>query len=61
MMEDKKQTDLERIKKMPAPKQLHGILRGMENKFKLGYRVWAEIFKFNARLTPDERFFLEMW
>ena len=61
MMEDEKNTDLERIKKMPAPKQLHGILRGMENKFKLGYRVWAEIFKFNTRLTPDEHFFLEMW
>ena len=46
---------------LPATKQLHGGLRGMENKFKLGYRIMAEILKHNQRLEPDEKLFIDAW
>ena len=60
----KKPTDMQKIKKVPAVKPLHGLTRGVECKFKAGYRKRAGVFKYRkipSAITPREHKRIEKW
>ena len=53
-----------KIKKCPAVKPLHGLTRGVECKFKAGYRNRAGVFKFRkipSAITPKEHKRIDKW
>ena len=61
---NRKPTDMTKIKKVPAVKPLHGLTRGVECKFKAGFRKRAGVFKFRKRpsaVTPKEHKKIDKW
>ena len=60
----KKPTNMTKIRKCPAVKPLHGLTRGVECKFKAGYRNRAGVFKFRkipSAITPKEHKRIDKW
>ena len=60
----KKPTNMTKIRKCPAVKPLHGLTRGVECKFKAGYRNRAGVFKFRkipSAITPKEHKRINKW
>ena len=64
VMQNTDRTDNDKIKKCPATKPLHGLTRGMEGKYKVGYRKRANVLKYNnlpTKIEPEEQARIDRW
>ena len=64
VMKNTNRTDENKIKKCPVTKPLHGLTRGMECKYKVGYRKRANVLKFEnkpSKIEPEEQARIERW
>ena len=64
LMKNEKASDMNKIKRCPATKPLHGLTRGMECKYNVGYRKRANVLKYENKptsITPEEQARIGRW